>query len=357
MNRHLAGRCIIALVRQKLSGISPLIINGYYFRSKMGPIKKTVPFAAVIGKIKSRISSPIPAFVTMPATSCVRDTLNVSLGGLAPMGKIRALLGGALLFVAGTCFAGDQWSQWSDPLGPDAEKEFANLSENGRAAYKRAVVACSLYADHYDDPVYKHQCETEYKSFEVEFGSKFIDTIFSNVMASSRLGGPNNLGKASMATLQKIYREGNLHAATVATASTIPTAPNAAGQFLIPLQRQGGTFIVPVLVNKLITLNFVVDSGAADVSIPSGVVLTLVRIGVLHDADFIGRETYTLADGSKMPSATFRIRSLTANKVEIGDVKASVAPAAGELLLGQSFLSRFKSWSIDNARQALVLTQ
>jgi len=58
-----------------------------------------------------------------------------------------------------------------------------------------------------------------------------------------------------------------------------------------------------------------------------------------------------------MPSATFRIRSLTANGVEIGNVKASVAPVAGDLLLGQSFLSRFKSWSIDNARQALVLTQ
>jgi len=82
----------------------------------------------------------------------------------------------------------------------------------------------------------------------------------------------------------------------------------------------------------------------------------LLRTGTLQKDDFIGTETYKLADGSKAPSATFRIRSLTANKVEIGNVKASVAPAAGELLLGQSFLGRFKSWSIDNAQQALVLT-
>jgi hypothetical protein len=33
----------------------------------------------------------------------------------------------------------------------------------------------------------------------------------------------------------------------------------------------------------------------------------------------------------------------------------NVAPVAGPLLLGQSFLARFRSWSIDNARQALVL--
>jgi predicted aspartyl protease len=48
---------------------------------------------------------------------------------------------------------------------------------------------------------------------------------------------------------------------------------------------------------------------------------------------------------------------LTADKVEIGNVRASVADAKGDLLLGQSFLGRFKSWSIDNAKQALVLTQ
>ena len=122
--------------------------------------------------------------------------------------------------------------------------------------------------------------------------------------------------------------------------------------------RQGGTFVVPVLINKAITLNFVVDSGADDVTIPVDVVSTLLRTGTLQKTDFIGAETYTLADGSKVPSATFRIRSLTVNKIEIQNIKAGVTPAAaGDLLLGQSFLSRFKSWSIDNAKQALVLTQ
>jgi hypothetical protein len=45
------------------------------------------------------------------------------------------------------------------------------------------------------------------------------------------------------------------------------------------------------------------------------------------------------------------------NNVVIENVKGSVADVKGELLLGQSFLSRFKSWSIDNAKQALVLAQ
>jgi predicted aspartyl protease len=124
----------------------------------------------------------------------------------------------------------------------------------------------------------------------------------------------------------------------------------------IPLQRNGGTYVVPVLINRAITLNFVIDSGATDVSIPADVVMTLIRTGTLQDADFVGTQTYKLADGSTVPSTTFRIRSLKANKVEIENVKASIAPVAGELLLGQSFLNRFRSWSIDNAKQALVLT-
>ena len=36
-------------------------------------------------------------------------------------------------------------------------------------------------------------------------------------------------------------------------------------------------------------------------------------------------------------------------------VSGSIAPGARGLLLGQSFLGRLKSWSIDNQNQALIL--
>jgi len=124
---------------------------------------------------------------------------------------------------------------------------------------------------------------------------------------------------------------------------------------LIPLEGDHGTFTVPVLINRAITLNFVVDSGASDVSVPADVVMTLVRTGTLREEDFIGAQTYTLADGSTVPSARFRIRSLTVGGRVVENVTAGIAPVQGALLLGQSFLSRFKSWSIDNAKQALVL--
>ena len=46
---------------------------------------------------------------------------------------------------------------------------------------------------------------------------------------------------------------------------------------------EGGVYVVPVLINNAITLDFIVDSGAADVSIPADVVMTLMRTGTIKD--------------------------------------------------------------------------
>jgi aspartyl protease family protein len=124
----------------------------------------------------------------------------------------------------------------------------------------------------------------------------------------------------------------------------------------IPLRKEGGTYVVPVLINNAITLGFVVDSGAADVTIPSDVVSTLLRTGTIGESDFIGTQTYRLADGTKLPSVRFRLRSLKVGEMIIEDVIAGLAPGQGALLLGQSFLSRFQSWAIDNNKHELLLS-
>jgi predicted aspartyl protease len=118
---------------------------------------------------------------------------------------------------------------------------------------------------------------------------------------------------------------------------------------------EGGIFVVRVQINGVIPLDFTVDSGAADVSIPADVVSTLMRTGTIQDSDFVGSKMYILADGSTVPSATFLIRSLEVGGHLIENVMGRVASAQAPLLLGQSFLSCFNSWSIDNKRQVLLL--
>lgn len=123
----------------------------------------------------------------------------------------------------------------------------------------------------------------------------------------------------------------------------------------VAMEQDGGTYVVSGLINNALTLKFVVDSGATDVAIPADVVSTLIRIGTLGKSDFIGSQVYKLADGSLVPSATFRIKSLKIGDIVLQNVTGSVSSASGDPLLGQSFLRRFKSWSIDNSSHSLVL--
>lgn len=125
----------------------------------------------------------------------------------------------------------------------------------------------------------------------------------------------------------------------------------------IPLIHAHGTLQVPVVVNDKITLNFTIDSGATDVSIPATVFSTLTRNGTVSPQDLLDKRIYKLADGSGELSQRFRIRSLRVGRLEVRDVIASVGDSGGLLLLGQSFLSRLKSWSIDNERQTLLITE
>jgi len=104
----------------------------------------------------------------------------------------------------------------------------------------------------------------------------------------------------------------------------------------------------------VIPLEFTVDSGASVVVIPADVVLTLVRTGTLQESDFTGKESFKLADGSTVSADNFVIRSLKVGNYVLENVKASTSPNAS-LLLGQSFLSRLPSWSIDNNRQVLLI--
>jgi predicted aspartyl protease len=101
---------------------------------------------------------------------------------------------------------------------------------------------------------------------------------------------------------------------STAALSTAAWADDQPGQ-IVAVEPKYGAFVVPVVLNDVLTAKFIVDSGAADVSMAS------VRIG-----------------GMVMEDVTVRI-----------------ATANSSLLLGQSFLRRLKSWSMDNARQVMII--
>jgi clan AA aspartic protease (TIGR02281 family) len=131
--------------------------------------------------------------------------------------------------------------------------------------------------------------------------------------------------------------------------------PVQTSQAKVQLKLNDDVLVVPVEINGAMTLDFMIDSGASDVTIPADVFSTLKRTGTINESDVAGRRTYVLADGSRAESAFFTIKSLRIQNIILNDVTGSVGPSQGPLLLGQSFLQRFKSWSIDNTKRELVL--
>jgi predicted aspartyl protease len=87
------------------------------------------------------------------------------------------------------------------------------------------------------------------------------------------------------------------------------------------------------------------------------VVITLVRSGTLSENDFIGESSYVLANGGALRSARFNIRELRVGDRVVRDVAASVGSVSSDALLGQSFLSRVGSWTLDNKLHVLVLAR
>lgn len=134
-----------------------------------------------------------------------------------------------------------------------------------------------------------------------------------------------------------------------------PSSPLGSTGDEIPLKNDGGVYEVGVRINRAITLDFIVDSGASDVSIPADVAMTLARAGTISGSDFIGDREYRLGDGSTLKSERFILRELKIGGQVVQNVVASIGPVKGEPLLGQSFLARFGSWALDNNRHVLIL--
>jgi clan AA aspartic protease (TIGR02281 family) len=123
----------------------------------------------------------------------------------------------------------------------------------------------------------------------------------------------------------------------------------------VQLVQTGGVYMVPVHINDAVTIPFVLDSGAGDVSVPEDVFKTLIRSGTVTESDFREPGVYVTADGSEHSKRRFILHELRVGDHVVKDVIASVAPDKADPLLGQGFLNKLPTWTLDNTRHTLVL--
>lgn len=115
----------------------------------------------------------------------------------------------------------------------------------------------------------------------------------------------------------------------------------------VRMKEESGVYTVPIKINGL-ELNFIFDSGAADITISSAEAIVLLKQGKLKEEDILGEAYYQIADGSIAAGTVINLRTVQiANKV-LHNVQATVVDNLDSpLLLGQSALSRFGKISID----------
>jgi len=187
---------------------------------------------------------------------------------------------------------------------------------------------------------------------EIRYVPEELDKIRGRILTSISIlqrAGFASLAADLEAELQKAQQVEPSHQGALPAV----TAPSRAEE--ISLVKVGGVYALPVEINSVLTLNFVLDSGSAEVNIPADVVLTLVRTGTIKDTDFLPGATYVLADGSEVKGPRFTIRSLKIGSHHIPDVPASIGDLNSPLLLGQSLLEKLGTWGIDNKRMVLLI--
>ncbi|MBF0286159.1 MAG: retroviral-like aspartic protease family protein, partial [Magnetococcales bacterium] len=151
---------------------------------------------------------------------------------------------------------------------------------------------------------------------------------------------------------------------------------------VIPLIWRDNSYYVKVSINGSPPFEFILDTGATRITIPSDVVAYFLRVGLINDRDLIGEGKAEVADGSKVDTKIINLRSLRIGSITLRNVKAlelDVAnkegsgkggdkgdgkPPGGAAkrspgpppLLGMNVLRQLGEWRIDQVNHRLIIT-
>jgi aspartyl protease family protein len=122
------------------------------------------------------------------------------------------------------------------------------------------------------------------------------------------------------------------------------------------IKSESGLIEVPVVLNGVLKINFIFDSGASEVSISPDVALTLIRAGTITESDFLQDQIYTFADGSKAQSKRFLIKKLVIGDQTLTNIEASISKSIeAPMLIGQNVMNKLGSVTIDYDNQLLII--
>lgn len=108
-----------------------------------------------------------------------------------------------------------------------------------------------------------------------------------------------------------------------------------------------GVYQIDCKVND-IPMKFILDTGASEVSLSSTEALFLIKQGLITEEDILSPTKYRNANGEILEGTKIKLKTIEVAGLIINDITATVVDELNApLLLGQSFLSKLGTISID----------
>lgn len=110
---------------------------------------------------------------------------------------------------------------------------------------------------------------------------------------------------------------------------------------------ESGIYTIPCEINGL-RLRFVFDTGASDVHLSLLDAAFMLKNGYISKDDFVGVNTYSMADGTLSENATVILKEIKIGNLYIKNIKACISSKINaSLLLGQSAIKKLGKYTID----------
>ncbi len=135
----------------------------------------------------------------------------------------------------------------------------------------------------------------------------------------------------------------------------IALCPHSLFTQTILMEKKGGVYYVPCKVNDL-SLKFIFDTGASNVSISLSEAVFMLKNGYLKEEDLLGTNYYRIANGDIAEGTKIVLRKIEIGSKVITNVNASIVHSLdAPLLLGQSAMERLGKFTIDYSNSTLTI--
>ena len=133
-----------------------------------------------------------------------------------------------------------------------------------------------------------------------------------------------------------------------------PQPTGVSPEVRIKMTEENGVRYVPMKINGQ-ELNFIFDTGASSICISDLEAALLVKNGSLSQNDIIGQQGFIDATGRISIGTRINLKTVQIGNKELNNVEATIIenPRA-ECLLGQTVLSRFGQYTIDNQNNEII---